>query len=106
MAMRNPCPTVVTDPWTRRIAPARGEGGFLGGKPPKGAHWHGWCSLVTLITAGIMPSLAKFVFRTVATRFASKGATEGPALEQNLYIYRGTVTIYGGRRTLQVSQQV
>ena len=49
---RNPHLTVAMDPCTGRIAPARGEEGFLGGKPPKGVHQCNWHSSVTLIMGG------------------------------------------------------
>ena len=52
IATRNPRLTVATDPCTGGIAPARGEEGFLGGKPPKGAHRRNWRSSVALITGG------------------------------------------------------
>ena len=91
---RNPRLTVATDPCTGGIAPARGEEGFLGGKPPKGAHRRNWRSSVALITGGCRAITCKAYTSHSCYAFCIEKGNRGSCIRAKIYIYKGEQSLF------------
>ena len=94
IATRNPCLMVTMDLWTGRIAPTRGEEGFLGGKPPKGVHQHNWHSSVALITGGHRAITCKAYTSHSCYTFCIEKGNRGSCIRAKIYIYKGEQSLF------------